>query len=295
MAEIIITGASGFLGSHLMRLAAQQGRDVLGLVFRHHAPLPGRYERIDLTDSDAVRALVQKESPRAIIHTAAITSPDACEADRGNADALNVTATGLLAMVAFMNDAHLTFISTDLVFNGEDGMYNETDPPNPVNHYGITKAQAEHFVRAASPDFAIVRPSFLYGIPMAEHHQSFSQQLLVQLKQGQSVKVFNDQFRSPIPASALADAVLELSDLRLGGIWHIGGPDRVSRADFARALASVVQLDPALLEEISMDDVALPAARPRDVSLNTEKARHRLQSALPSLTDGFHFLYGKGG
>lgn len=295
MTEVLVTGASGFLGAHIMQYLAARGRDALGLVHHHHLPVAGRSVCMDLTQTRALMDLVRAERPRAIIHAGAMTSPDTCEAHPHEADAVNVTATGSLAMAAFAAEAHLTFISTDLVFDGFSGMYSETDSPAPINHYARTKAQAEHYVRSASPDYAVVRPSFIYGEPLAEQHASFSHTLYVNLRNGVATRVFHDQYRSPIPAYALAAATVEVSDRRLSGVWHVAGQDRVSRADFARTLAAVAGLDPAPLEEISMDDVALSAPRPRDVSLDTTKARFRLQSTLPSLTDGFHFLYGKGG
>jgi dTDP-4-dehydrorhamnose reductase len=278
-----------------MQEAMRRGIDALGVIHEHACPVDAPSVKLDLCDSRAVMSLVRDVRPAAIIHAGALTSPDRCEQLPNEASAVNATAAGVLAMAAFAADAHLTFVSTDLVFRGDIGMYAETDQPEPINHYARTKAQAEHFVRAANPDFAVVRPSFIYGEPLAEHHGSFSHALFRNLTLGVHTTVFHDQFRSPIPAHALAAALLEISSERMSGVWHVAGPERVSRAEFARELARVAGLDPAPLEEISMDDVALPAPRPRDVSLNTVKARLRLQTTLPSLTDGFHFLYGKGG
>jgi dTDP-4-dehydrorhamnose reductase len=295
VAELLITGASGFLGSYLMALAQELGLDALGLTHSHAMPVPGRSQAVDLRDRRALTALVRAERPKAIIHAAAISAPDYCEQHPAEADAVNVAATGAVAMAAFEISAHLTFVSTDLVFDGDKGMYTEEDQPNPVNRYALTKAQAEHLVRAASPDFAVVRPSFLYGNPLAEHHTSYSNYIENRLRQGTPTDVFTDQYRSPILVDAFARACMEVSDRGLSGVWHIAGRDTVSRADFARSLASAASLDPAPLRDTSMYDVSLPAARPRDVSLDSSKARMRLQTALPSLTDGFHFLYGKGG
>lgn len=295
MADYLVTGASGFLGAHILRVLAARGAQAVGITHRHILPAPGRSVSLDLTRTRAVADLVRAERPRAIIHAAALTAPDYCEANPGEADTVNVTATGALAMAAFAANAHLVFISTDLVFDGFAGMYTEVDPPSPINHYARTKAQAEHYVRAASPDFAVVRPSFLYGEPLAEHHASFSHALYVALRAGTPTKVFHDQYRSPLPAWALAEAAVEIADRKLGGIWHVAGPDRASRADFARALAAVAGLDPAPLAEVSMDSVPLPAPRPRDVSLNTTKARTGLRTYLPSLADGLRRDYGLGG
>lgn len=291
MADLLITGASGFLGAHLMLLAAESGIDAVGLVHRHGLPVPGRSVSLDLADTRKVMALVRSERPGAIIHTAAISSPDYCEQHFDEADDVNVTATGVLAMAAFAADAHFTFVSTDLVFDGERGMYVEGDAPNPLNVYARTKAQAEHYVRAASEDFAIVRPSFLYGTPLADHHASYSRQVDTALRAGAIFSVFHDQYRSPVPVGAFAAACLEISVRRLGGIWHVAGPERVSRADFAHTLADVAGLDPTLLRETSMLDVALPAVRPQDVSLDTAKARHGLETVLPSIGDGLRALY----
>jgi dTDP-4-dehydrorhamnose reductase len=235
--------------------------------------------------------LVRTLRPKAIIHAGALTSPDYCETHPEEADTVNLTATGALAMAAFAVDAHFTFISTDLVFDGERGMYTEDERPSPINHYARTKAQAEHLVRAACPDFAIVRPSFIYGEPLADHHSSFSHAVIGNLRAGLPTPVFRDQYRSPIEVGALAEAVMEVSDEHLSGIWHIAGPDRVSRSEFARLLAEVAGVDPSPLVEVSMDDVRLPARRPRDASLDTTKARTSLNAPLPHLKTSFELLY----
>jgi dTDP-4-dehydrorhamnose reductase len=291
MCEILVTGASGFLGAHIMRRLAELGRDALGIAHRHEMPAPGRSVVLDMADSRALMALVRAERPQEVLHVGALTSPDYCETHPEEADTVNVTATGALAMAAFAVDAHLTFISTDLVFDGKRGMYTEADPPSPINRYAVTKAQAEHLVRSASADFAIVRPSFIYGHPLAAHHSSFSEALLNNLRGGTPSPVFHDQYRSPIEAGALASAVLEVAERRLSGVWHIAGPDRVSRAQFGRLLAEAAGLDPASLIEVSMDDVSLPAKRPRDVSLDTTKAREHVQCPLPTLRESLTALY----
>jgi dTDP-4-dehydrorhamnose reductase len=292
--DLLITGASGFLGSHLMRLAAERGRHALGVVHAHAMPAPGRSVQLDLADTKALMALVRAERPAAIIHAGALTAPDYCESHTEEADAVNVSSTGALAMAAFAADAHLTFISTDLVFDGEAGMYTEADPPSPTHHYARTKAQAEHYTRTASPDFAVVRPSFLYGEPLAEHQSSFSRMLMHNLRNGTPTRVFTDQYRSPIAVETLAEAVLEVSDRRLSGIWHVAGPERVSRSRFARLLAEAAGLDASALEDVSMDDIRLPAKRPRDVSLDVSKARELLKTPLPGLADSLRALYGAG-
>lgn len=275
-----------------MRLAAEQGREAVGLVHAHEMPAPGRAVALDLADARALMDLVRAERPRAVIHAGALTAPDDCEDRPQEADAVNVTATGALAMAAFAADAHFTFVSTDLVFNGRRGMYTENDPPDPTHHYARTKAQAEHYTRTASPDFAVVRPSFIYGEPLAAHQSSFSHMLVNNLKAGTPTRVFTDQYRSPIPVKTLAAAVLEISDRALSGIWHLGGTQRVSRSEFARLLADVAGLDPAPLEDVSMDDVRLRASRPRDVSLDVSKALANLNTPLPMLEEAFRELYG---
>lgn len=291
MVDLLVTGASGFLGACIMRLAAAAGRDAMGIVNAHSLPVAGRSVRMDLADSRGLMDLIRAERPRAVIHAGALTAPDYCEMHRAEATAVNLTATGALAMAAFAVDAHFVFISTDLVFDGDRGMYTESDAPSPVNHYAHSKAQAEHLVRAACPDFAVVRPSFIYGEPLADHHASFSHALLRNLRDGTPTPVFRDQYRSPVEVSALAAAVLEVSNERMDGIWHIAGPDRVSRADFARMLAKIAGLDPSPLREISMDDVPLPASRPRDASLDTTKAKARLRSPLPAIEQSLQALY----
>lgn len=269
--KVLLTGGSGQLG-HYVAAAAPTGVELVALAGTCPLPVGVRGRSLDLADLPALRRQLDRDRPDVIIHAAALTNPEACEADPARARQINAVATGALAEWAPAGGARLAYLSTDLVFGGSapPGGYPPTAIPQPRLVYGQTKAEGEELVRAASPAFLIVRCALAYswGPP---GHLSFAQALVDRLRRGEPVRLFTDQYRSPIHAADAAAGLWALVTARAGGTWHLAGPERISRHGFGAELARQLGGDCARwLTPITMRDLPGFLTRPADCSLNTE-------------------------
>ena len=179
-------------------------------------------------------------------------------------------------------DVYLVYISTDYVFDGERGFYSEDDVPNPVNYYGLTKLLGEVAVSSSLPDNSlIVRVSGLYGYSPTGK-RNFGITALEKMLKNEEVKAFTDQYLSPTYVPFLAEKLLRLVERgsEINGVVHVAG-ERVSRYEFALLLARILGRDQELVKPTSMEELRLPARRPRDSSLDTSRAQ-ALGLGLPS-------------
>jgi dTDP-4-dehydrorhamnose reductase len=276
---LLVTGASGLVGSHVVA-RARVGWQVHGIYLRHPVSLEGvHWHRLDLTDAEEVAALVRSLAPRAIVHAAAMTNVDQAEIERPAAEAANVLATRYLAQVAEAVNARMVYVSSDMVLDGERSWYKESDPARPINFYGETKLAGEQEVKEVCSHWVVARTALIYGRPIFGTN-SASEWLLEALRAGQTVKLFHDQYRTPIWVDTLAEALLELCELDWTGLVHLGGPERLSRLEFGQKVCRAFAFPETLLQPVSMDSVGAIAARPRDASLDTTLARTLLSTPL---------------
>lgn len=289
MGRILITGASGFIGSHVTRSAARAGWDALGTYHSHPVQIGCPLVEADLTERAQVHDLVRGFQPDVIIHAAANANMDRCEDDPAEARRCNITATEHLVEAAENANAYLIFISTDAVFDGTRGLYSEEDAPNPTSVYAETKLAAEQVVLGRLPA-AVARTSINYGHRLAPHQGSFYQDVLNALQAGKRIPVFYDQFRNPIEVGHFADALLDLARHRYAGLLHIAGSQRCSRQDFAEVICRQFGLPTDLLDPRSQDEVTFRVARPKDISMRVDKARSLLSVPLPDLEMGLRAL-----
>lgn len=280
---LLITGASGFLGESLIQLAQIRGR-VQGVYHRHsmrpvtvnsetiNAATADRvtYHRLDLTDAEAVTAWFRHWQPDGVIHTAALSQPNRCEQDPDLSYAINVQASETLATLCREAHIPLVFTSTDQVFDGQSAPYDETSLPNPINTYGRHKLEAEQRIWAIYPAAALCRLPLLYG-PPGLHGTCFLQDFLGRLRAGQPQALFIDEYRSPAYVDDVAAGLL-LALNHPGTLLHLGGPERISRYEFGLRMAEVFALNAQLLQPCRQTEVAMAAARPADVSSNSQQA-----------------------
>jgi dTDP-4-dehydrorhamnose reductase len=285
MHPILITGASGFLGCYLCRTSpTKQSTTAL---FEHHAipSLPIYSESLDLCDGPRLLNFIKGLKPELIIHAAANSNLDDCEKRPDEARRLNVESTRLLAEFAGREHIRLIFVSSDMVFDGQRGMYREDDTVRPISFYGQTKVEAENMVRDLCPDHVIVRTALIYGRPQYGG-TSFSHWLENRLRQGVASPLFYDQFRTPIWVHDLAEAIWHLANSPFVGTIHLAGDNRIDRYQFGLELCRLTGYDSSLLQRVSMNDVASPAPRPVDVSLATDLARTVLHRRLLNTVEG---------
>ncbi|MBI5386244.1 MAG: SDR family oxidoreductase [Verrucomicrobia bacterium] len=267
-----ITGAGGLIGSHLVRAAA-----TCALHWRTRGLTRAE---LDLTDHDAVRALFHQERPALVIHCAALSKSADCQRNPELARRVNVEATARLAELAA--DIPLIYFSTDLVFDGRQGNYDESAPVSPITVYGETKAAAEQLVQA-NPRHTVIRTSLTYGVSPSGD-RAFNEELLQACRAGCAVRLFTDEIRCPIPAEVTVRAVWELASLNQPGLYHLAGSERLSRWDIGQVLATRWPELRASLEPGSLRDFR-GAPRSPDTSLNCAKIQKLLTTPLPRFTE----------
>ena len=268
--RILITGAGGLLGSAVAS-AASNGNEVYA-AFNQHPPASGTPVKLDLLDRSEIAAAVEKTRPEAVVHAAALTDVDRCERERELAEKVNHEATAVLSESARRAGAHFLYVSTDYVFDGDRGSYKEEDKVNPISFYGSTKLRGEQSAEASGAEFCIARASVIYGARQAAGKVNFALWLIESLRKGERVKVLKDQYVSPTLNLSFARMIMEVLERRETGTFHMAGASRVSRYDFAVALADGFGLDSSLVEPVNMDEMKWVAKRPRDSSLDVSKA-----------------------
>ena len=292
MKKLLVTGASGLLGSHVVRQAA--GRfDTLGL-YQSFRPqdIPGRLEPSDLADATAVRSTLGDFRPDLIVHCAALADSDRVQREPDLARRINVDATVTLAQSARRLGAKMLFVSTDLVFDGRKGApYVEEDPPHPLSLYGQTKLDAEQAVHAEGGAWLIARTSLIFG-PSPRGNRGLEEKLGPALREGRVMKLFVDEFRCPVAACDLAAAILELADSPQTGVFHLAGPERLSRYEIGMRIARRFGWPTATIEAASVRDVPMNPPRPADLVLDSGKARSVLKTPLRGLTEALASLSG---
>ena len=290
MKKLLITGASGFLGWNLCQLAKQEW-EVYGTYFSHTVEIPGvTLLKIDLTDFQEIKRIFSEIQPAAVIHTAAQSSPNFCQSYPEISHSINVTASCNIAGLGADYSIPCAFTSTDLVFNGLNAPYKETDSVSPVNLYGEQKVMAEEGMLQRYPMTAVCRMPLMFGIapPTAT---SFMQPFIQTLREGKELSLFTDEFRTPVSGTTAAKGLL-LALEKVHDRIHLGGKERVSRYDFGRLLVEVLQLPAAGLKSCLQKDVKMSAPRPPDVSLDSSKA-FALGYAPLSLREELEALRGK--
>ena len=236
--NVYITGGTGYLGGELRRL-------------RPHA----NSERVEVRDPGAVRGLLERLRPDAVIHTA-------YRQDGPDALAVNVDGAENVARAAASVGARLVHLSTDVVFDGLKGApYVEDDAVSPVTEYGRTKAEAEQRVAAAHPGALLARTSLIYGGAEPSKHELAARD--------RALTFFTNEIRCPVQVTDLAEALLELAALDVTGPLHVGGADAVSRAQFAE-----------LVVRRPVPTGEAPPTRPLDCSLDSSRAQSMIRTRL---------------
>ncbi|MFO0245277.1 MAG: SDR family oxidoreductase [Betaproteobacteria bacterium] len=268
--SMLITGGSGLLGTRW----ALQMRDRFGITLGLHkrqTVVPGvGAESIALESTAAVARSLERLGVEVVVHAAALTSVEACEADPALAFRVNAEMAGNVARACALCGAKLIHISTDHLFSGEVPLQPETAPVEPLNCYARTKAEGEAQALDACPGALVLRTNFFgWGL---SYRQSFSDRILAALRAGQSIGLFTDVFFTPILMARLIEAAHELYEKNQSGVFNLVGDERLSKYDFGVRLAQRVGLDPSPIVRVRFRDRGDLVRRPFDLSLSNRKA-----------------------
>lgn len=289
--RILVTGGSGFLGWNLCRDSGRR-HEVLGSYHLHPFTLNNCSSfKLDLTVSEEIRRCIEQTKPDLIIHTAAITNPDQCEKNRELAAKVNVDATRVIAKFAQEFSVRLIYLSTDSVFDGEKGFYSEDDMPNPANYYGETKWKGEIAVREFLPDCVIVRVSLMYGWGNGMNG-CFTDWMLNTIKKGEPLNLFVDQYRTPTLVNDTVSGLLKIAeDSKATGIFHLAGPERVSRLEFGRIFFDIFGFPPDLMRPVRQAELSTLVPRAKDSSLSIRKFQERYHYCPKGVKEGIKTMY----
>lgn len=272
--RVLVTGGNGLLGTKTVQLLLNQGRRPVSASLetvatnRDIGEFP--YFQFDITDESSVRGLVDRTEPGAVVHTAAFTAVDACETQRDTCWRVNVDGTAYLARSCEERGIRLVYVSTEYVFDGENGPYSEDDPTRPIGYYGRSKLAGEEAVRENCSNWVIGRTTVLFGHAPGVR-PSFVAWLVDRLGKGERVRVVDDQVGSPTLADNLAEMLLALLDSGATGVYNTAGDSILDRHSFAVLAARKFGLNPELIDRIKTADLGQPAARPLRAGLVMEK------------------------
>jgi len=288
--RILVTGANGLLGQALVRhLSASDDHDVIATA-RDDAPrfdVPGEYLPLDITTPDDVETVLDNQNPDVVVNCAAVSDVTECDENRNRAWAVNARSVRTLAKQCRALDAHLVQVSSDFVFNGKNGPYDERARPDPVNYYGRTKLAGENVLREFDfLDWSIVRTVLLYGTAKDLTRSNVVLWMIDQLSQGEVIHVVNDQWRTPTYAPDLADGLVHLIDREKTGIFHLSGREMVTIHELAETVAEVFDFDHDLIDPVPSDYFEDAVERPSKTGFIILKAETELGYDPRSLDEG---------
>lgn len=287
MTRILITGASGLLGINLA-LQALDRYEVVGVTRNQSLRQPG-FKTIeqDLLEKGAVSRVLDESEPDWVINCAALANLDDCERQPDLAQRINAELPGRLAGEATRRGMCFLQISTDAVFDGVKGNYDEEDAPSPISVYGRTKRLAELAVKAAHPHVLIVRPNF-FGWSLTGQ-RSLAEFFYNKLSANKAVPGYKDRIFCPLLVTDLAAMLLDLLEKDLRGIYHAGSSDHMSKYQFGVEIANRFGLDASHIEAKTTSET--PAPRSLDLSLQTTRLSKALGRRTPSVAEGIERLF----
>jgi len=278
--KVLITGSNGLLGQKLVHklridelvelIATSKGENRISKKTGYI------YISLDVTKKEELEKVILSEKPNVIINTAAMTNVDACEDKKQECDALNIDAVKYLTDVSCQIDAHLIHISTDFIFDGENGPYSEDDVPNPLSYYGLSKLKSETILLESSCRWTVLRTIIVFGV--AENLSKGNIVLWAKkvLEKGERLNIIDDQFRSPTLSEDLADACILSFQKKKYGIYNASGKDIMSIYEIVERISKHYNYSTKNLNKISTSTLNQIATRPLKTGFILDKAINEL-------------------
>ena len=265
--KILLTGGSGLFGRAFAELIKDRTSHDIYATYNENIVDSEEAVFLDITDKKRVEEVIKKLQPDVVVHAAAFTNVDKCEVEKEKAYDINAEGTKNVAMASNEIGAKMIYISTDYVFDGTKGFYEEKDKTNPISYYGLTKLEGEKAVQEICNDFIIARTSVIYGA----HKKNFATWVIKELREENQIKIITDQWVSPTLNVDLAEQILALIEKDEKGIFHTAGGERINRYDFVVEMARVFDFNEKLIIPATSKEMNWIAKRPMDSSLNVSK------------------------
>lgn len=291
--RILVTGANGLLGQKLSHLLDQDPEVELIATGRGQSRVAlsrGIYVTLDVTSEAAIADVFAAHRPDVVIHTAAMTQVDQCETEREACWLQNVTAVGYLCTACAKQGAHLIHLSTDFIFDGSHGPLDETAKPHPLSHYGESKLAAEQLVQALSTPWTIIRTVLVYGVTKDQSRSNIVLWVKASLEAGKTIRVVNDQWRTPTLAEDLAEGCRLAAHKKATGIYHVSGAEMLTPYDIALQTAECFGLDNGLIQKTDSTEFKQPARRPLKTGFVIDKAKRDLGYSPHAFQEGLELV-----
>lgn len=294
--RVLITGATGLLGTHLL-LTKPENVEVYATLHQYRKTLKSpsvSYVDLDVRDEKAVARVVQELHPDVIIHTAAHGRVDYCEQHQEDAYATNVKATKTLVDQAKSVNARIFFCSTNMTFDGMNPPYAEDSEQKPASYYGKNKVEAETYIRASGVNFTIFRLMTMYGWNWQPARKNMISMLIEKLSLGEKLWMTNDVWNNLLfarEAAAIYWYAVQHPELSNRETFQLAGKDRVNRFQATMAACEVFDLKKSLVAEVTSDYFkGQEVARSPDTTFDTTKAERVLHFKPLDLLSGLEHM-----
>jgi len=290
MKKIMVTGASGLLGSKILRMF-KSDFEMVGGFNLHPFELSGvETVFMDITNPSQTIETIIRHSPDLVIHSAAYRDIDHCQQHPGAAWKVNVDGTRNVFNGCNEVNAKMVLISTDMVFSHRpEGMYRITSELNPMNYYGKTKVEAEKLTMSNDRN-AVARVSLLYGWHTLKLRSDFVRWVVESVKNEKSVTLFQDQFRNVTFIDHVAEALIEIFKKSKNGIFHIAGNECIDRFEFGKKICKVFELNEQYIKPINSDDSEWVAERPKRCCMDISKTVSELDVEINDIETNLNIM-----
>ena len=282
--KILVIGGSGIIGSKIVRKFVERKNDVIYTYYQNNLNV-GIGQRLDIRKKDETIDLISKVNADLVIHTAALTNVDLCETDKKLADSINVKGTENVITGCQKTNSKIVYISTSFVFNGEKNKYFEEDEPSPVTYYGLTKLKGEEIVKSSKLSFLILRTDQPYDWKEKWQRNNSVLRVLQTLQEGKTLNEIIDWYNVPTYIPNFVNALENLINFNLLGIYHVCGSNFVNRYEWALVTAKVFGLNENMIKSISSETLNLPAKRV-NVNLSNEKLFQKTKIKMMGIEEG---------
>lgn len=291
---ILVTGSNGLLGQKLVAQICADAQYKLIATARGNNRLLNSsnyiFETMDITNELEVMSVITKYKPDYVIHTAAMTNVDQCETEKENCWDQNVNAVKYIVSACEANNSHLIHLSTDFIFDGISGPYDEEAQAYPLSYYGESKFKAEQLLLGSKIKFTIVRTVLVYGVANDMSRSNIILWVKKNLEEGKKINVVDDQERSPTLAEDLATGCLLIVKNNVLGIYNIAGGEILSPYGMAMMTAQYFGLNKSLINRTDSTIFKQTAVRPLKTGLIIEKAKINLNYTPTSFKEGIKII-----
>lgn len=289
--RILVTGSNGMLGQKAVEFySGKQNTELLATSVEEKSVVDSvEYVSCDIKCREKIKKVIYNYCPDFIVHTAAFTNVDLSEKMREEAWRINVKGVEYISEASRVIDAHIIHISTDYIFDGKNGPYDESAHPCPVGYYGRTKLASENALKISGTMFSILRTNVLYGTAV-NSRPDFVRWVINSLSNNQQIRIVKDQINNPTFIDDLVQAISKIVEFRKTGIYNIGGKEFLSRFEFTNRIADYFNLNKNLITPIITEELNQAARRPLKSGLWTLKAETELGYKPHSITESLSVI-----